>query len=51
MNNILLLEDLPEIRRWLKAHGREGRFVVLTEGPSRKRPDRNNSMEIIDLNA
>jgi pyruvate kinase len=40
----------PWIRRWLKAHGREGRFVVLTEGPSRKRPDRNNSMEIIDLN-
>lgn len=41
----------PWIRRWLKAHGREGRFVVLTEGPSRKQPDRNNSMEIIDLNA
>jgi pyruvate kinase len=40
----------PWVRRWLKAHGREGRFVVLTEGPSRKRPDRNNSMEIIDLN-
>jgi pyruvate kinase len=39
------------IRQWLKAHGREGRFVVLTEGPSRKQPDRNNSMEIIDLNA
>jgi pyruvate kinase len=39
------------VRRWLKAHGREGRFVVLTEGPSRRHPDRNNSMEIIDLNA
>lgn len=39
------------VRRWLTAHGCEGRFVVLTEGPSRKQPDRNNSMEIIDLNA
>ncbi len=38
------------IRRWLEDHGREGRYVVLTEGPSRKHPDRNNSMEIIDLN-
>jgi pyruvate kinase len=37
------------IRRWLEEHGREGRYVVLTEGPSRRHPDRNNSMEIIDL--
>jgi pyruvate kinase len=37
------------IRRWLEDHGRQGRYVVLTEGPSRKHPDRNNSMEIIDL--
>jgi hypothetical protein len=26
-----------------------GRYIVLTEGPSRKHPDRNNRMEIIDL--
>ena len=36
-------------RRWLADQGLKGRFVVLTEGPSRKHPDRNNRMEIIDL--
>jgi pyruvate kinase len=48
--------DHPEdwnsyIRTWLQAHGVEGNLVILTEGPSRKRPDTNNRMEIIDLNA
>jgi pyruvate kinase len=36
-------------RRWLTDQGLRGRFVVLTEGPSRKHPDCNNRMEIIDL--
>jgi pyruvate kinase len=39
------------IRNWLKAQNVEGNLVILTEGPSRKRPDTNNRMEIIDLNA
>jgi pyruvate kinase len=48
--------DHPEdwnafIRNWLQAHEVEGNLVILTEGPSRKRPDTNNRMEIIDLNA
>ena len=34
---------------WLKSIDIEGNLVVLTEGPSGKRPDRNNRMEIIDL--
>jgi pyruvate kinase len=34
---------------WLKSIDTEGNLVVLTEGPSEKRPDRNNRMEIIDL--
>jgi pyruvate kinase len=34
---------------WLKSLNNEGNLVVLTEGPSEKRPDRNNRMEIIDL--
>jgi pyruvate kinase len=36
-------------RDWLEKQKVEGNFVVLTEGPSEKRPDRNNRMEIIDL--
>ncbi len=36
-------------RRWLVDQGLKGRFVVLTEGPSHKHPNRNNRMEIIDL--
>jgi pyruvate kinase len=39
------------IRNWLKANGVEGDLVILTEGPSRKHPDTNNRMEIIDLSA
>lgn len=34
---------------WLKQHHIGGKYVVLTEGPSEARPDRNNRMEIIDL--
>lgn len=37
------------IQRWMQAESIDGRWVVLTEGPSRKHPDRNNRMEIIDL--
>ena len=36
-------------RDWLQAQNVEGQLVVLTEGPSSKRPDRNNRIEIIDL--
>jgi pyruvate kinase len=36
-------------RAWLASQGEEGRWVVLTEGPSRRHPERNNRMEIIDL--
>jgi pyruvate kinase len=36
-------------RNWLNAHGVEGHLVVVTEGPSRKHPEANNRMEIIDL--
>jgi pyruvate kinase len=36
-------------RQWLHTHGVEGDFVILTEGPSSKRPKANNRMEIIDL--
>lgn len=46
--------DHPEnwnsfIKNWLQAHAVEGNLAVLTEGPSLKRPDANNRMEIIDL--
>ena len=34
---------------WLESHNIEGKFVVMTEGPSSKHPDRNIRMEIIDL--
>jgi pyruvate kinase len=36
-------------RQWLQTHGVEGDLVILTEGPSSKRPETNNRMEIIDL--
>jgi pyruvate kinase len=36
-------------RQWLKSHGVEGNLVVLTEGPSRRHPEANNRMELIDL--
>ena len=37
------------VREWLRAHEVEGNLVVLTEGPSAKRPETNNRVEIIDL--
>lgn len=37
------------IRNWFLTHALDGSLVVLTEGPSRKHPNRNNRMEIIDL--
>jgi pyruvate kinase len=36
-------------KKWLEKHGVAGDFVVMTEGPSRKHPDRNIRMEIVDL--
>jgi pyruvate kinase len=36
-------------RNWLAANSLDGRYVVLTEGPSRKHPERNDRMEVIDL--
>ena len=34
---------------WVEKHQLEGDLVLVTEGPSRKHPGRNNRMEIIDL--
>lgn len=34
---------------WLKAHGVKGNLVVLTEGPSKKHPEANHRIEIIEL--
>ena len=46
-------EHPDDWRAWAKkllaSQGLTGNLVVLTEGPSKKRPDRNNRMEIIDL--
>jgi len=39
----------PFARNWLQSHGLEGNLVVLTEGPSRRHPEANNRMELIDL--
>ncbi len=36
-------------RSWLLKVGAAGNLVVLTEGPSKKHPYRNNRMEILDL--
>lgn len=38
------------IRDWLKQQDEDGQLIILTEGPSAKYPNRNNRMEIIDLN-
>ena len=37
------------IRKWLKVQELSGQLVVMTEGPSRKHPERNNRMEIVNL--
>ena len=34
---------------WLVSHNTEGKFVVLTEGPSSKHPEMSHRVEIIDL--
>lgn len=39
----------PYIRAWIRKQELEGNLVILTEGPSRKHPEANNRMEIIDL--
>ena len=39
----------PWIRAFFEKQHTSGKLVVLTEGPSRKHPERNNRMEIIDL--
>jgi pyruvate kinase len=39
----------PVIKEKLQSEGVEGNLVVLTEGPSRQRPDRDNRMAILDL--
>ena len=36
-------------REWLQTVGESGDLVVVTEGPSKKHPHRNNRMEILDL--
>ena len=36
-------------RNWLKVQELSGQLVVMTEGPSRKHPERNNRMEIVNL--
>ena len=37
----------PLIKEKLESEGVEGNLVILTEGPSRRHPDRNNRMEIL----
>jgi len=37
------------IRNWFEVQELSGELVVMTEGPSRKHPERNNRMEIVDL--
>ena len=39
----------PFARKWLKDHEIEGNIVILTEGPSKRNPEANNRMELIDL--
>jgi pyruvate kinase len=39
----------PYVRRWLQREGVSGKLVILTEGPSPKRPDANHRMEILEL--
>jgi pyruvate kinase len=37
------------VAKWVRDHGLDGNLVILTEGPSPKRPEANHRMEIIDL--
>jgi pyruvate kinase len=48
------IKEYPEdwkrfTKDWLASHGLEVELAVLTEGPSRKNPEANYSMELIDL--
>jgi pyruvate kinase len=36
-------------KKWLEKQGLGGDFIVMTEGPSKKHPERNIRMEIVDL--
>ena len=45
----LPLDWKPFARKWLKDHKIEGHIVVLTEGPSKRNPEANNRLEILDL--
>ena len=36
-------------RKWILGHALSGNLVLLTEGPSRKHPEGNYRMEVIDL--
>ncbi len=50
----VLEKDHPEnwksyVKEWLQRNGMQGDIVILTEGPSKKHPDANHRMEIIDL--
>jgi pyruvate kinase len=38
-------------RQWLQTQGVAADLVILTEGPSSKRPDTNHRFVIIDLSA
>jgi pyruvate kinase len=37
------------VANWLRTKGIEGKLAVVTEGPSRRHPDANNRLEIVDL--
>ncbi|MGZ3495650.1 MAG: pyruvate kinase alpha/beta domain-containing protein [Thermodesulfobacteriota bacterium] len=39
----------PYVKRWVNEFGITGELAVLTEGPSKKHPETNHRMEIIDL--
>jgi pyruvate kinase len=38
----------PYVKKWLQQHEIPRDIVVLTEGPSKKHPNANHRMEIID---
>ena len=43
-------EDWSQFARaWVQSHGLIGDLAVVTEGPSRRHPEANNRMELIDL--
>ncbi len=37
------------VKKWVSNHGLSGDMVILAEGPSRKHPEANHRMEVIDL--